>query len=305
MRRLIVLGNCVAQRLAQLLGTILDSYNYKVPVSRQWRLVSAPPVYNLAAFSTSPKELADTARQCDLIFTQPLFNFGPLNTSNLKDLPGIKLHTFSAPNFDAYFPDLIHPPSIAEAEQNPPPLEWHSRIFLECKAADVPVEHVEKIYFNHPVFRLHNMSNSLEKAWAVYEQREKNVEIGTLAVCRQFYASEALFFTWKHPGDRIISTLLKGMLARLGLDSQEIEQGLRLISFKESPALPHIWSDWGFGFNAWPIINRNHKFFNFAGREFFRIAGQEIDILTAAIAWYHYYDENPAVFSSLLKKISA
>lgn len=305
MRRLIILGNCVAQRLAQLLGPILDRYNPNVPPRRRWELVPAPPVYNLPAFSTSPKELAGIVRQCDLVFTQPLFNFGALNTDALKCLPGISLHTFSAPNFDAYFPDLLHPPRMEHADNFPPPLEWHSKIFLECKAANVPVEHVEKLYPVHPVFRPSNMAKNIEKAWFVYEQREKGVEISTLETCRRFYATEPLFFTWKHPGDRIISVLLKGMLARLGLDSSEIEKGIGLIRFCERPDQPHIWSDWGFGFNAWPILNNTHKIFSFPERKFFRIAGKEIDILTAAVAWYHYYDKNPHIFSSLLQSMSA
>lgn len=305
MRRLIILGNCVAQRLASLLGTILDKFNPLVPPERRLQLVSAPPVYNLATFATTPKNLADLACQCDVVFTQPLFNFGPLNTASLASKAGIKLHTFSAPNFDAYFPDVVHAPSFAEAETFSPPLEWHSRIFLECKAGNVPIENVEDIYLNHPLFHAHNMARALDRSWALYEQRDQNVEIGTLELARRHYASEILFFTWKHPADRVIAYLLKEMLARLGLSSGEIENSLRHIPFRERPDKPGLWSEWGFGFNSWPVVCRHHTYFNFSPREFFRIAGKEIDILTAAIAWYNYYDQHPQIFSMMLKHMLA
>lgn len=303
MRRLIILGNCVAQRIAMLLQKVLKYSS--APAARLWELVIAPPVYNLSAFSKTPEDLAALARQCDVVFTQPLFNFGPLNTAILKELPGIQLHTFSAPNFEAYFPDVIHPSGKPEQEKFPPPLEWHSRIFLECKAAGASADQAEEIYFNHPLFRAPHMAAALEKAWAVYELREKEVEIGTLNLVRGNFSSEPLFFTWKHPGDRIIAALLKGFLERLGLSEGEIESAMASIPFLEKADQPHIWSEWGFGFNSWPIIARHHKFFNFKGREFFRTAGLEIDIMTAYIAWSRYYDEHPAIFASLLKNISA
>lgn len=301
MRRLMLLGNCVAQRLASLLEPILKAFNSGVSERRQWQLVSAPPVYNLSTFSTTTDELALRARACDLVFSQPLFNFGPLNTAVLQEVSGLELHTFSAPNFEAYFPDIVHPRACFQEEKFPPPLEWHSRIFLECKAANVPVENVETIYLRHPLFRAAHIGKALEKAWAVYEQREKDVEIGTLELVREFYSSEILFFTWKHPGDRVIRSLLTGMLEIMGMSKEEVENSLRLIPFREQANLPHVWSEWGFGFNAWPVINNSGKFFTFPDRRFFRVAGQEIDILTAAIAWYHYYDAHPEIFSILLK----
>ncbi|MBD5642157.1 MAG: hypothetical protein HDQ91_07055 [Desulfovibrio sp.] len=58
--------------------------------------------------------------------------------------------------------------------------------------------------------------------------------------------------------------------------------------------------EWGFGFNSWPIITRNHNLFDFKGREFFRVAGREIDIATCAIAYYNYYEAHPVIFEQAL-----
>lgn len=304
MRKVIVLGNCLAERLAWLLKLILAERNKEKNPESQWELVEVPPVYNLPLSTFTLEKVAELALQCDVVFTQPLFNFGVLNTSELQKRPPLRLHTFSAPNFDAYFPDVIHPGKCEGKEKFPPPLEWHSRIFLEFKAANINPVELERFYFAHPLFRAKNMSRLLEQSWSVYERREKGIEIGTLNIVRHFYASEILFYTWKHPADRIIKHILSEMLFRLDFSMSEVERMLAYAPFQEKVNHPEIWSDWGFGFNAWPVINRS-KLFNFPGREFYRIQGKQLDILTAALLWFHYYDQHPDIFKRVLKKAFA
>lgn len=305
MRKAIILGNCLGERLALLLQAILARWNQGAPANRQWELVKIPPVYNLQGTSFTLESIRDLVSQCNVVFSQPLFNFGPLNTEELKKIAGIKLHTFSAPNFDAYFPDIVHAGSLKKTEKFPPPLEWHSRIFLEFKAASLDAIELEKFYFNHPLFQNKNMAIALDKSWTIYEQREKNVEIGTLDAVRKYYASEILFYTWKHPADRIIRILLEGILAHMDFSNANIENIMSRMPFQESIDQPDIWSHWGFGFNAWPVLRRKNKFFNFPGREFFRIHGQKLDILTAALLWFQYYDQHPDIFAALLRQAFA
>lgn len=302
MPKVIVLGNCLAERLALLLEPILAQRNKGQKLECQWQLVKVPPVYNLP-FSTFTREnVAELAKQCDVVFTRPLFNFGALNTAELQKRH-LRLHTFSAPNFEAYFPDIIHPGKFEE-EKFPPPLEWHSLIFLEFKASNKSLANLEAFYFSHPVFHAKNIATLLEKSWSVYKQREQNVEIGTFNIVRDFHASEILFYTWKHPADRIIRHLLSGILARLNFSRNEVESALNRIPFQERAGNLDIWSYWGFGFNAWPVINRSHLY-TFPGREFFRIQGQHLNILQAGIRWFEYYDQHPHVFNQLLRQVFA
>lgn len=304
MPRVIVLGNCLADRLASLLEPILERHNEKQAPESQWQLVRVPPVYNLPISAFTVETVAELARQCDVVFTQPLFNFGELNTCELQK-SNLRLHTFSAPNFGAYFPDIIHPGNFRGKEKFPPPLDWHSRIFIEFKADNGNGADLENFYLSHPVFRENNMARLLEQSWSVYEHREQNVEIATLNTVREHYDSEILFYTWKHPADRIIRHILGEFLLRLNFSRKEVDNTLARMPFQEKMDHPEIWSYWGFGFNAWPVISRHSRLFSFPGREFFRIAGRQVDILTAGLLWFQYYDEHPQIFASLLKKCFA
>lgn len=301
MPKVIVLGNCLATRIAWLLEPVFARRNKEKKLENQWQLVKVPPVYNLPLATFTHENVAELAHQCDVVFTQPLFNFGALNTSELQK-KNLRLHTFSAPNFDAYFPDIIHPGKFEEKEKFPSPLEWHSRIFLEFKASNENLENLEKFYFAHPVFHAKNINRLLDQSWSIYERREQNVEIGTLNTLREFYSSEILFYTWKHPADRIIRHLLSEILIRLNFSKAEVEYTLARIPFQESRDHPEIWSYWGFGFNAWPVISRHTHIYNFPGREFFRINGHQLDILTAGLLWFQYYDQHPIIFKELLKQ---
>ena len=301
MPKVIALGNCLAQRLTFLLEPILEARNKGKDAKSQWELVKVPPVYNLPLSGFARETVAELARQCDVVFSQPLFNFGELNTSELRK-SNLRLHTFSAPNFDAYFPDIIHPQKFEEKEEFPPPMEWHSRIFLEFKAANGDLADLENYYLAHPIFREKNLRDALERSWAVYERRERDVEIGTLNIARDFYASEILFYTWKHPADRLIRHILAEILRRLDFGETEVEATLARIPFQERIDRPDIWSYWGFGFNSWPVISRHSKIYSFPGREFFRVSGQRLDILTAGLLWFKYYDEHPLIFEKLLKQ---
>lgn len=296
-----MVGNCLAARIALLLEPILTRRNKEKSLEHQWQLVKVPPVYNLPIGTFTLETATELVHQCDVIFTQPLFKFGTLNTGELQKRR-LRVHTFSAPNFDAYFPDIIHPGKFEATEKFAPPLEWHSRIFLEFKAAKGNMSDLEAFYLSHPLFHEKNLNRALDKSWAAYERREKNVEIGTLDTVRRYYNSEILFYTWKHPADRIIRHILSEILLRLDFSRSEVDKTLSLMPFQESSAHPETWSYWGFGFNAWPVIARHTRLYNFPGREFFRIHGRQLDILTAGLLWSQYYEEHPGIFENLLNQ---
>ena len=129
-QRVIVLGNCVAERL-QFMLALYPGFN------EAFTMVPAPPVHTLA----KPEQwqvLADAALSCDIIFTQPLFNFGPCNTTELRKVlrqgapeANGRLIIFAAPNFEAYFPDAI----VLKGKENlrfDPILDWDSIIIFSC-----------------------------------------------------------------------------------------------------------------------------------------------------------------------------
>lgn len=298
MRRLMVLGNCVGERLGACLSGIFNMLNPAIAPEQRWEVVYPPPVFHL-----SPEELANAARDaenCDIVFSQPLFSFGDCNTAILREKLGCRLKTYSAPNFAAYFPDVIQLGPLAEPKKFEPPMEWHSKIIIQCRESGIDASDIEKVYLNHPLFSNNAMKKRLAQCWKIYEKRETGVEIGTLSETRQFYALEPLFHTFNHPGDRLLRHLLQGMLMALGIDSDDADAILARIPFQEKSADSSSWTSWGFGFNAWPIITRHHKLFSFPGREWFRIGGMRVDITTAAIAWNKYYDAHQAIYAQAL-----
>ena len=136
--------------------------------------------------------LAARAARCDLVFSQPLFSYGACNTASLRPLLGGRLVTFSAPNFEAYFPDVLNVPGGGAEERFPPPLEWHSRVIVQCRAAGLPLEEVTEVYVNHVLFRAPAVRRALERTWEKYARREQDVALGTLDMARREYAREAL-----------------------------------------------------------------------------------------------------------------
>ncbi len=145
MRALMVLGNCVAERLAGLLAG-------HEALRGKWHVLPAPVIQRVRAGEESDA-LAARAARCDLVFSQPLFSYGACNTASLRPVLGERLVTFSAPNFEAYFPDVLTVPGGGAEERFPPPLEWHSRVIVQCRAAGVPLEEVSGVYLNHTLFR--------------------------------------------------------------------------------------------------------------------------------------------------------
>ena len=297
MSRLIVLGNCVAERLAYLLARAIDV------LGADWRVVSAPLVFHLKP-GPDTDALATRAAQCDLVFSQPLFSFGACNTAELGPrvlAAGKRFVTFAAPNFEAYFPDVLAVPCADSKMAFSPPLDWHSSIIAQCFAMNLPEEEATRIYPAHPLFRERAVALAIERSLALYEKREQNVDINTLPLVRQYYSVEPMFHTWNHPAERLLLHLLDGMLEAMGLTAGERQQARAAVT---DPA----WGwDWSFGFNRWPVITRHHKLFAFAGRESFRIAGVDTSLEDTITGYYNFYRFHPqtlaAVLAAMEKKI--
>ncbi|WP_301194077.1 WcbI family polysaccharide biosynthesis putative acetyltransferase [uncultured Desulfovibrio sp.] len=332
MPTLMLLGNCVAQRLERLVEACATGEG---SAGHGWRVLRATPVYQLST-GPSPDEalaaLAAQARGCDLVFSQPLFHYGPCNTEELRARLGDRLRLFAAPNFEAYFPDVLEV-APREPARFAPPLDWHSRIFVQCRAAGLPPEESGAIYLTHPCFREKAVAAALERTWRTYERREQGLDIGTLAVARRWYRREPLFHTWNHPAERLLAVLLDGILAELGMAADARGACLRRVGWNGGPldagdeagerkeggapcsAVPATAGNgtdddgavppWSFGFNSWPIITRHHRLFGFPGREWFRVAGTRVDLSTMALAGYTWYDLHPRTFAAAVDAVRA
>lgn len=300
MPKLIVLGNCMAERIAVILAKAFEHpESGQSADAEKWLIVPARPVYcytNGARLNS----LAQTARSCDLVLSQPLFNYGPCNTEMLLSSLGNRLKLFSAPNFAAYFPDALPPFPYLSAPIFPTPLEWHSSIFIDCRLARIPGERIEEFYLNHPIFQRNSIRQRIQQSLKNYAKRDANVHISTYDLVKTYYAKELLFHTCNHPGDRIISHIIKGILTIIGWNHSQIDHALSLVAWEDS-ASTRKWSPWGFGFNAWPVICGKHTLFSFPSREFFRIGGKEYDILTVALAYYKFYDKHPCLWEQAVK----
>lgn len=297
MPRLIVLGNCVAERLTLLLEGLLSERKAYCPgISENWEVLHRKPVHNMLKEELEP--LAAEALRCECVFSQPLFSFGPCNTAVLREKLGDRLHTFSAPNFEAYFPDVMDIRPYGEVVKFDPPMEWHSKIIVMCKAAGIKPEDVGRLYPNHSLFKAGPVGKAIEHSLEIYEKRDTGVEIGSLEFVKNNYAREPLFYTWNHPGDALLKHLLGGMLGVLGLSRSQSEEAMTHLPWAGDSE--HGWAEWGFGYNEWPIITRWHDHFQFPGREWFRIGGEKLPISLAALGWYNFYDFHPQIFQKAL-----
>lgn len=342
MPTLMLLGNCVAQRLERLVEACggpagADGRGHG------WSVLRATPVYQAATGQAPDRALAALAEQaegCDLVFSQPLFHYGACNTEVLRRRLGERLRLFAAPNFEAYFPDVLDIGAPRESVRFAPPLDWHSRIIVLCRAVGTEPEEVGAVYPAHPLFRERAVAAALERTWRTYERREQGLDIGTLDVVRHWYHREPLFYTWNHPAERLMTVLLDGLLTQLGMGAPARAVALRSVGWNGGPpagahhddSLPDgsgavgrrgaertapgistgpvtghdgLLLPWSFGFNSWPIITRHHQLFSFPGREWFRVAGTQVDIATMALAWYNWYDMHPRTYAAALEAARA
>ena len=194
--------------------------------------------------------------------------------------------TFSAPNFDAYFPDVLSVPPLS-VTRFPPPLEWHSRIILGCYMGGMPMLDVAACYLQHPLFRRASAEQAVEAAWRQYAVREQGVDLGTEAFVRRHATEMPLFETWRHPADALLRHMYQDMLHALDVRG-------------EADAAAQ-----GFGFNQWPIITRHHGLYRFPERAYFRVAGQRVAIEDAAAAFYSFYDFHPAFVAQARQALAA
>ena len=275
-QRVMVLGNCVAERLQGMLSRYPG-------FSDAFAMAPAPPVHTLAG----PEQwqvLADTALACDIIFTQPLFRFGPCNTTELRKRlgqaspeTGTRLILFSSPNFEAYFPDAV----LFKGKDKlrfQPILDWDSVIIFSCFCKAVPVFDVADRYCNHPLFHPASVDQRIAAALDVYLQREQGLDIATKNHVIRTYKQSKLFHSPKHPADSVLGMMLRDMAERLGLDS--------------AAPLPSVD---GFGFNQWPVITRHHTRFTFPEQNYFILAGKQCSLEDVAMAYYNFYEFHPHV----------
>lgn len=272
-QRVIVLGNCVADRLQHMLGAhpcFEDAYT----------LTYAPMIHTQRT-AAQTDALAAAAAECDIILTQPLFNYGRCNTVCLRAAlhPEQRLYVFSAPNFEAYFPDVLHLEGKGPYASSTP-LEWDSKIIFSCFIAGVSILDVEDIYLNHPLFHESAVRAALERTLEIYAVREQGVDIGTKDFMLRNFAAYKLFHTWNHPAEPLLAVMLGRLLRVLGLPRDAACLGLARD---------------GFGFNQWPVITRHHGMFQFQEQPWFVVAGQKFTIGDIAMAYYNFYEAHPDV----------
>ena len=269
--RVCILGNCVAQRIQNM----LPSYP---GFAERYTIVELPMIHLLA----TPEEwdrVAQTVLSCDVILTQPLFSYGPCNTESLRAAlrAGRRFGVFASANFEAYFPDSF----VARGKTGlrfPPPFDWDSLVFFSCYVNGVSIFDVEAIYLNHPLFHEAAMKNCLSETLEKYGEREKGLDIPTFPYALRRYAGEKLFHSPRHPVDDFLRRMLADIAGWLGLE----------------PDAPDLPVD-GFGFNQWAVITRHHSFFRFPEQAYFVVAGNRVSIEDMAMTYYTFYDFHPHV----------
>ena len=270
-KKVVFLGNCVAQRLQNLLP--------RYPGFGDGHEIVPAPMIHLLRDEAEWQSAADLALNCDLLCSQPLFNYGPCNTENLRASlrEGQSLIVFSSPNFEAYFPDAIVLQGAGAKEKHI--LDWDSSIIFSCYLRGLSIFAVEEIYRNHPLFCAENLQKRVDAALERYISRERNVDLSTSVYAIRNFARRKLFHTPKHPVDSFLQMMLAQVADCLGLPALAEE------------AVPVE----GFGFNQWPVLTGKHNLFTFPEQSYFVIGGQRVSLEDAAMAYYIFYDANPEI----------
>lgn len=269
-KTLTVLGNCVAERLLLMLHTypgFSDAFDIK-----RFRII--PHIHQ-----KDLKYVAKVALECDVILSQPLFSYGPCNTSEIRKKlkPHQELIVFSSPDFPAYFPELRYFTNRVQSDI-PKPLEWDSQIIFSCYVNKVPLHKVEKIYTSHWFFHKDHMLPLIDKSIESYIAREQGVDLSTLTDFIKHFRQQRLFHSPRHPILPFIENMCTMLVDALGLKRTEAKID---------------WSRLDFNQHQLPIITRLHNLFTFPEQDYFIIAERRFSIEDMATAFYHYYEHNP------------
>lgn len=265
-----ILGNCVAERLLLMLQEypgFSDRYTLK-----RFRIIPHIGRQYL-------DKVASLAGQCDIIFTQPLFRYGPCNTDEIrKNLrPGQECIVFSSPHFPAYFPDSCSFGGMKDLVFQKV-MEWDSKIIFSCYVRNISVFDVEDIYTSHWLFHKEYIGKQLDTSIDSYLVRENGVDLSTRSYFIKNFMKTRLLHSPRHPVDSFLGVMCDLMVDALGL--QRVEQAPDALSFD---------------FNQWPMITRHHDFFSFPEQSYFVISGQRFSIEDIAMAYYKFYKLHPHV----------
>lgn len=273
MQKITVLGNCVGERMLLLLQA-WPGFSERYTVER-FRIL---PHIDERYFA----KVAERARQCDVIFTQPLFRYGPCNTEALRrDLRrGQKLIVFSSPLFPAYFPDVCHLSGMEDLK-SPKVLEWDSSIIFSCYAQGVPVSAVADIYTSHWLFQKEHVKNQIYASLENYCLREEGVDLSTLLYCVRQWRATKLFHSPRHPADCLLEVMGQLMGHALGLP--------------QGASMP---AELTFSATQWPVITRNHTYFSFPEQAYFVVDGGRRSIEDMAREYYALYAAYPQVVAA-------
>lgn len=274
-KKIMILGNCVAERLQGMLPRCPG-------FQREFVLVPAPMIHLLKS-EAEWRAVADLALRCDIVFTQPLFSYGPCNTSALRAaMKNGQLAVFSSPNFEAYFPDAFVLRGKADMKLTPA-LDWDSSIIFSCFIRGVPIFDVADLYLRHPLFSTEAVRGNIAASLEQYAEREQGVDMTTGVHVVRNFAGEKLFHSPKHPVDSLLRLMLEQMAGHLGL---------------KTPECGGVQESDSFAFNQWPVITRGHNFFRFEEQPYFVIAGQRFSIEDTAMGYYTFYEFNPHIVAA-------
>lgn len=273
-KTLTVLGNCVAERLLLMLRShpgLLEAFDIK-----RFNIIPYIKKKDL-------KHVAKLVQEYDIIFSQPLFNYGPCNTSEIrKNLkPHQELIIFSSPEFSAYFPELHHFNNSVPST-TPKPLEWDSRIIFSCFVNKVPLHEVEAIYTSHWFFHKKNMLEHIDKSLENYVKREQGVDLSTLTYFLQNFRKERLIHSPRHPTLSFLKVMYDMMIDALGLPKLEPQMKTQM-----------EWAKLDFNQHQLPIITRNHDLFAFPEQDDFVIVDKRLSIERMAADYYQFYEHHP------------
>lgn len=274
-KKLCILGNCVAHR-------IQEAFLSTPEITGRYSVQPLPMIHQVKACEGEKglQRLSEKVLSCDVILTQPLFNFSWCNTTRLRQekRPSQTLLTFSAPDFDAYFPDICWL-KAKENLRSQPVFDWDSRIFLACYLNNIPVFEVERIYLAHPMFDTSALRRHALLSLERYAKREENVDIPTLPYLLQRYKRERLFYSSMHPTNAFLAFMYASILDALGTSAA-------------AAGVPVIES---FGFNRWPVILRDQALFSFKSQEYFLVGNERHTIEDVAMAAYIFYEKHPHI----------
>ena len=287
MKKCLIYGNCQTRYLKKLLVKQPEFTDIYDNISeKKVHLISAAEIPDLE------QEIAEV----DLFIHQPVSDnyrgFSELGTNYLKSKlkPECRVISFPVAYFTGYMPEIIYIKDSDINQEDTCISPYHDFNILEAFYQGKTATETAKLITDPDFYSSQYIKSNLDHTLAELARREKYTDLALSWFIKKYYQKTKLFNTFNHPNQVIFNYLTHNILKLLNL------------SYIENESL--LFDCQEINYNYYPIYPAIAKILDldFEIDDHYKIENQSFSTLEMIAQFYLFYDRNPQIVESCIKK---